>query len=136
MKPTKTPKIKIHEFDPTIYPLKLWIVITEDLPEVVGKYVNGVSLEPFKLKGLDSDGAYTCFVKEKDGINYGSLIVFRDEKYLTMQTIAHESTHAARDIWDWLEESTTGCEADAYLVGWVAKCIEEVKNYKDNGQTS
>jgi len=41
--------------------------------------------------------------------------------------MAHEATHAARDIWDRLSESETGCEADAYLGEWIVDCIDSVK---------
>jgi hypothetical protein len=125
-------KVKIHQFDPEIFPFKLWIAITtntEVLPErFIGIKYRGNIFD----NSLDGREAVTFYVEEKSSTYKGVLIVFSNKQYCTVKTIAHEATHAARFLWDHLGESPTGEEADAYLVGWIAKCIEIVKNFKQD----
>ena len=62
----------------------------------------------------------------------GELIWFPCASAMPIGHISHEATHAAIDIFD-----DCGCRIDAenqepfaYLVGWIAKCINEVKRGK------
>jgi hypothetical protein len=125
-------KIKIHRFDPEIYPFKLWIAITHNVKVFPERFTG------LKYKGnifensLDNREACTFYVEEKETTYKGVLILFSDKQYTTMKTVAHEATHAARMLWDHIGETATGEEADAYLVGWIAKCIDEVKNFKES----
>ena len=115
----------IHEFDPIIYPLKLWVVqyptpegITEWFIEIEGgEIVSNISPESEAV-------TYDRVIKQKETGKYGILVVLNRNK-TSINMMAHEATHAARIIWQWLNEDTTGAEADAYLVGWIAECISE-----------
>lgn len=109
--------IKIHEFDPQIYPRKLWIAITdkavfdaEPLDETVAARVEGAH----------------------DGVNGGVLIRFRNKKSLTPKHATHEAIHAAMVILEYagVKLDYQNQEPLAYLAGWVAECIEEVKRFK------
>lgn len=51
---------------------------------------------------------------------------------MTAKNIAHESTHAALEIFAYVGAriSYDNQEPYAYLVGWIADCIDKVKNNK------
>lgn len=119
--------MKIYQFDPQIYPRRLWVSVgasTEELQRKFGKKdINDMD---------DSYYAETQTVQQKEPLFGGVLVRFQDLKAITPETISHESTHAALEIFDYCD-----CRIDienqepfAYLVGWIAKCIEEVINVK------
>lgn len=112
---------KIFEYDPVIYPLKLWIYIGEEFSKLNNKFD-----EPIEPLDEDED-AVTYEIKQ--GENSGILILFRNRSVMTTQIIAHESSHAAMFIFDYInsEISTIAQEPFAYLLGWVAKCCEITK---------
>ena len=121
--------IQIHHFDPVIYPVKLFVV-NKSTPEVIH--------ENFQLSNGDSlstDGhigsyasTYNKVVENKKTGKWGVLIrLFGKQK---SPELAHEATHAARVIWDWLGEDMTGAEADAYLVQWIVDCLDQVNKNK------
>ena len=73
--------------------------------------------------------------KEKD--LGGLLIRFRSADEITAENTTHESTHVAIEIFDYIEAriDTNNQEPFAYLCGWVAGCIEEVKQkLTENGE--
>lgn len=87
-------KVKIHEFDPVIYPFKLWIMVTNNVNDVNNNFTdrkgNLIDKEYF-----DRQAAITQFVIKKDTEQYGVLISFNNKKCLDINTIAHESYHFA-----------------------------------------
>jgi hypothetical protein len=125
--------MKIHQFDPVIYPVLLWILDEVDVEEI-RKSFQTVECVPLIFTASEGGIAYTQNkVVCKDG-DYGVLVVLADKNRMTVGTMAHEATHAARCIWDHLLEENTGGEADAYLVQWVAECMEIVKlDNNENG---
>jgi len=122
-------KTIIHQFDPVIYPVKLWVSITKDCKALS---------ERFKWKYDDADididfdntDAITGLVIQKEDNKIGVLIVFENKKFCNISNIAHEASHAVDDIWHRIGEKNVGHEANAYLMGWIAKCIYEAKNSK------
>ena len=121
--------MQIHEFDPQIYPVKLWIVKKPTQKLIDDNFIekNGENLN-FTTRSHAVMSCYNQVVVNKNNNLYGILISIWTNP--SVNNIAHESTHAARFIWDWIEEGNTGIEADAYLVGWIAECIEKVKRNK------
>ena len=69
----------------------------------------------------------------KETKKYGLLLSVYDIKSFTTSTMAHEATHMANILWEWINERdiTMGSEANAYLVGWMVKCMCEFKSYKN-----
>ncbi len=129
-------KTLIHKFDSILYPIKLWIAVTNDGTELQDKFVYHDTREAIDITTLKGSETVTFHVTEKEGDKHkGVLIIFCDKKFLTIRTIAHEATHASDMIWNHIGERASGEEANAYLVGWIAQCIEEVKHYK-HGQAS
>lgn len=120
-------KVEIHQFDPVIYPVKLWVSITEDVQYLSERFIDYPSGKELSTESIDELFAFTQMVKSKKDGFIGVMVVFGNEESLISKYIAHESTHAARKIWTHLGENETGNEADAYLVGWIADCIEKVK---------
>jgi hypothetical protein len=122
---------KIYEFHPQVYPRRLWVAVGGNEKDVKSLFrqPDGTELE----LDVDSSLAVTSCVMTNDRNNYlGELVWFVSVKDLTASNIAHEAVHAAMDIFVDL-----GCRFDAfnqepfaYLVGWVADCIDKVKRNK------
>lgn len=121
----------IHEFDPAILPVKLWVSITSDLSAVEERFIDFPSGDRMEVDRTEYFRAFTQKVSQKEDQKIGVIIVFKLRKDCVVSTIAHEATHAARIIWDHLGECSTGMEADAYLVGWICECIDKVRRGKE-----
>jgi hypothetical protein len=126
-------KVKIHRFDPELYPFKLWVTITNNGDALAERFIDldrrGKSeIHPNDLVNAE---AITYYVQERETGMKGVLVSYTEKKYMSVKNIAHEATHVARKVWDHVGEDVTGEEADAYLVGWIAKCIDEVKHFKN-----
>lgn len=121
--------MQIHEFDPQIYPVKLWIT-TESNNSVLSEnfewYYDNAKIEI----DWDSSNAITGLVKQKSTSLIGVLIAFENKKSMTIKNITHEVSHAVDDVWNRIGEKKVGHEANAYLAGWMAECIEKVKRNK------
>lgn len=120
-------KVLIHQFDPVIYPFKLWVCITDNLSAISERFNEYPSGNEFEVTNTEKMLAFTQNVQQKSDGLVGSIIVFKKKKDCITRLIAHESTHAARMLWDHVGERESGMEADAYLVGWIADCIEKVR---------
>ena len=126
--------VKIHEFDPVIYPLKLWVIVTDNDKELEELFDIECDVTDFANK--NEAIVFPCSLKENS--KKGVCVVFQNKKYMNTKNIAHESVHIASVIF--LE-----CNVDmrfnngldehfAYLVGWAAECCEKVK--KGVGETN
>lgn len=123
---------RIYEFHPQVYPRRLWVAVGGNEKDLMAlfKVSNGAELEPDICRDCL---AVTQSVMTNNEHKYlGELIWFPTTKEMTTNNIAHESAHAALDIFGFV-----GCkvhydnqEPIAYLVGWVADCIDKVKRNK------
>lgn len=117
--------MNIFEFDPQIYPRKLWVSVgasTEELQEKFGKD---------DIKDFDENYyAETMAVRQKETLLGGILIRFGDLKAMTTGIITHEASHAAIEIFDYCDcrIDVDNQEPFSYLIGWIARCCDEVKN--------
>ena len=124
------------EYDPVIYPRKLWVHIGYDLKELAPKAFYNVVIDENK----DYRGVEYGEVVRKSDDKYGILVSFPNRKDMTMDICVHEASHVCDD----LEKATGlehGGESSAYLIGWIASCINnarlgigdfvEVKDIKD-----
>lgn len=133
---TEETENKVHEYDPVIYPRKLWVTFIED-GEEISDFRDADSkavLEPVT-------NCYACTfhnVEHGDGGFIGELICLVHGQEIDVQHIAHEAVHAANGILEGIGAgiSTSNDEAQAYLVGWVAKCINEVVTNKESDNES
>jgi hypothetical protein len=117
-------KVKVHEFDPVIYPVKLWVV-NQDVYHKF-EHLDGSPLNSF-VSDTSICSSYNRCIMRKCSKNYGFLVTIQKINDLQVSNIAHEAAHIARFMWEHLGEEYTGKEADAYLIGWIAGCIEKVK---------
>jgi hypothetical protein len=47
-------KVKIHEFDPVVYPFKIWIVIDKNLLEIENNFLDSETMEKIKLHDIEN----------------------------------------------------------------------------------
>ena len=118
--------MNIFEFNPQIYPRRLWMSVgasTEELQEKFGKEVVKEDLD-------DSYYAETYPIQQKEPLLGGVLIRFQDLKAMTPENMAHEATHAAIEIFDYCDcrIDVENQEPFSYLMGWIVKCCDEVKS--------
>lgn len=131
---------KIREFNPTVYPCRIWVAINPTFDEVSEKFYqidSNIEKGDFEHEYFDpchTTIARTYPVSIKGEGWMGLLIGIYKPKQYNVGTITHESAHCA----DWLCERfgiTTGSfengEAYAYLVGWIADCIDKVLKNKE-----
>lgn len=130
----------ISIFKQDIYPITLFISIDESFEDLENRFQ--LYLTDMKTKSsfgvINNDGytvATTSFVKENDTSFCGPLIIVYNIEEFSTKVIAHESIHAADIYCDQLGIYTQGFndgnESYAYLVGYIANCIDEtVKNLK------
>ena len=110
--------MSIFEFNPQIYPRRLWVSVGASVEELNERFPND-DLKPFD----DSYYAETYNIQQKEPLLGGVLIRFYDLESMSPENIAHESTHAAIDIFDYCDcrIDADNSEPFAYLVGWIVK---------------
>lgn len=114
---------EVHQFDPVIYPCLVWVAIGD-----------GLMLDRFPridLIGDESIGETEQTWDAKSG-REGVLIRFRSRSQMTAEATAHEAVHAAAEIFRFVggEIDVKNQEPFAYLVGFIADCIDQVRRNK------
>lgn len=117
---------RIYEFDPEIYPRKLWVAV--GVPYAVIKDM----FEDVEPMADDTDAQVDHTRRIKPDVKGGLLIRFENRKAMTAANITHESTHAALEIFHYVDAypDPKNQEPFAYLCGWIAKCIDKIKTHK------
>lgn len=111
-------KPKIYTFDPVIYPRMVWIAITTD------------NVEGFSNVSKMDDSMKAVIDEVHDNNNFGGVLIrFASLEDMSTDTIAHEACHAAFSILNYVGviNDYDNQEAFCYVVEWVTKCCEEVK---------
>lgn len=121
-------KTTIHEFNPCIYPRLLWVV--------KGGTLEGIkeTLEVELADEREAGGAVTMPARRREDGRLGYCVWFpKASDIRNLGWIAHESTHVALCIFNDVGAVITfeGQEPFAYLVGWVFKCVDEVRKFKE-----
>lgn len=116
-------KQKIYEFDPQIYPRKLWVAVGVPFEELKDEFED-IDKMP---ESVDASVDYTR--KLKPEVMGGVLVRYLNTDAMTTKIITHESAHIAVGRFDYIGApiDIKHQEPFAYLCGWIAKCIEEVK---------
>lgn len=127
---------KIHEFNPVIYPFRLWVTKNANKQDLCDKFYGlTTKMERVPLNEVFDDSDYfniatTIIATDKQSGWIGAIIAINRPKMLDVKTIAHEASHVADFICEQfgisMDSFDTG-EAKAYLVGWAADCINQVK---------
>lgn len=123
-------KFRIYEFHPQIYPRRVWVAVGGTFEDVKERFtaMNGQELEE-----SEDCLATTYMVQAKRDEHYlGHLVWFPYKNSMTTKNITHESFHLASDMFALLgcKQHYDNQEPFAYLVGWVADCIDKVKRNK------
>lgn len=117
-------KQKIYEFDPQIYPSKVWVTVGVPFEELKDEF------EDLKPMEEGSDAQVDHLRKLKPEVRGGLLVRFENLDTLKkFGNITHESIHVATEIFDYIGafHDPKNQELFAYLCGWIAKCMDEVK---------
>lgn len=132
-------KTELTEFNPVIYPTRIWVGFNTPFEEIFNNFWAVTSEMERCDVTLDWYGINTFKIattvpvaSKKDG-QIGLLVVIWKPSMMTTGVIAHESVHCADYICDnfGIEHGTfDNGEAYAYLVQWIAECIEKVKKTK------
>jgi uncharacterized protein YjaZ len=91
-------KIQIHQFDPIIYPYKIWVVVNKT-PYVLSDHFteyNGQDIIFTTTDGHDRMDAFSMMVKHKSDKYYGSVLYFTSKQTMSPSIMAHEASHAAK----------------------------------------
>lgn len=122
---------KIHQFNPAVYPRKLW-VLKGGKSEMIKEHFTNTDKSEMDIQEEIGDGfdGMVFQVKFKDNGCLGSLVWIADS--VDVGEVAHEASHVAMDIL-----SDIGYKLDplnqeplSYMIGWVADCIWQVKTGK------
>lgn len=111
-----------YEYDPVIYPRKVWVHIGTDFKELASEVFEGELIFDDKM----CNGAVFDEVIRKSDDKYGILATFPSAKEMTMKVCSHEASHVCDDIEKAIGMEHGG-EASAYLLGWIADCINKAR---------
>lgn len=119
----------IKRFDPVIYPFILWIALDCDLNYIQTHFNDFDNKE---IKNLEDDVAnllaFTMPVSPKEDTKYGVIIYFRHRDDITFGLVAHESSHAAKYLFDFIGADVKEHEPFEFLIEWIANCCAEIKD--------
>lgn len=127
-------KTKIHQFNPTIYPRKLWVMkggSSDDISDAF-KEPDGEEIRLCIEEGKEP-GAMTLKVCHKE-TGYLGVLVWLCVNDTSIKDVAHESVHVASCIFEdcgmRMGFADGRDEHFAYLVGFAADCINQVRTNK------
>ena len=115
-------------FSNGIYPRRLYVAVGLSEDDVNRMFISGRGMLTLDWEG--SDAATFDEIKERATLYYGSLVVFRSKGEMTPGTMAHEAVHVLDSFMDVLgleRGKNTSNEHLSYLLGWIVKCMDEVK---------
>lgn len=115
-------------FSNGIYPRRLYVAVGLSEDDVNRMFISERGM--FTLDWEGSDAATFDEIRDRDTLTYGSLVVFRSKCDMTPGTMAHEAVHVLESYMDVLgiERAEKGTnEHLSYLLGWIVKCMDEVK---------
>lgn len=123
----------IHRYPMGIYPRTLWITFDATPEELNLQFPTGGSDDkPFVAleKCEDARVDAVCDITNKGGY----LIRFDGVKSVRMGVVAHEANHVADDLYRFIGAvpDINNNEPHAYLVGWVASCVEDALSAEEN----
>jgi hypothetical protein len=128
---------KIHEFDPVIYPCKLFVVLNP-VTEIIAERFSSTT---YRMNRIEFDHGFfeektactasTFVVIDKTTGLKGVLVCIRISSKFDVSTACHEAVHCAdfyAETFDIPAGSFFNGEPYAYLTGWIADCIWKVKS--------
>ena len=115
-------------FSNGIYPRRLYVAVGLSEDDVNRMFISERGMLTLDWEG--SDAATFDEIRDRDTLTYGSLVVFRSKGDMAPGTMAHEAVHVLESYMDVLgiERAERGTnEHLSYLLGWIVKCMDEVK---------
>ena len=115
-------------FSNGIYPRRLYVAVGLSEDDVNRMFISDRGMLTLDWEG--SDAATFTEIKDRDTLVYGSLVIFRSRGEMTPGTMAHEAVHVMESYMDVLgiERAKDGTnEHLSYLLGWIVKCMDEVR---------
>jgi len=124
-------KIKIHEFDPIIYPFKIWIIINKT-PDILSEHFKEYSQKDILWGNSETSKlkAFSLKAYKKDNSSYGAILYFRNKNSMSYGLVAHEASHAAKFLFEHIDAEIYPHEPFEYVLGWIADCCYKVKSNK------
>ena len=115
-------------FSNGIYPRRLYVAVGLSEDDVNRMFISERGMLTLDWEG--SDAATFDEIRDRDTLTYGSLVVFRSKGEMAPGTMAHEAVHVMESYMDVLGLERTGRGTNehlSYLLGWIVKCMDEVK---------
>lgn len=144
MESTTKTENKITEFNPTVYPFRLWVALNATPQEVIDSFYcfdgNSGTVSNFiedDFARIDVAATTYCVCSKQNNYIGAFVNIVRKDK-CTVGVIAHEASHACDILSDRLglvgelNNHFANGEARAYFIEWAAECIQSVKNNKKN----
>lgn len=123
----KKQKKMIDKYDPVIYPRLLYVCKNCTLKDLRDRFTTRKGLEISDEQDPSSETFtfYAIDKKTKDWVILVCIGYKSDSMEDYISDICHEAEHVKQSIFEDIALPTTTYtqEADAYLVGWAAKCI-------------
>lgn len=110
-----------YEYGNEIYPLRLWVHVGEDLEELIDSCFDGCEAPDRDYYGITYDEVF-----RKSDNRRGVLVSFHCRKDMSMNYCCHEASHVCDAIEDAIGMKH-GDEPSAYLMGWIASCINKAR---------
>ena len=128
-------KTKIYKYKTEIYSYTFYVAISNNPDSILNqlKQIDSQSIEKITCgyKGL-------CYPLSDVGESASLIILHPD--HLKPGVVAHEASHAAKDLFEYIGAESSAHETFEYLLGWIVdKCYEAIaketaKNIKDEEQ--
>ena len=115
-------------FSNGIYPRRLYVAVGLSEDDVNRMFISERGMLTLDWEG--SDAATFDEIRDRDTLTYGSLVVFRSKGEMAPGTMADEAVHVLDSLMDVLgleRGKNASNEHLSYLLGWIVKCMDEVK---------
>ena len=115
-------------FSNGIYPRRLYVAVGLSEDDVNRMFISERAILTPDWEG--SDAPTFDEIRDRATLTYGSLVVFRSKGEMAPGPMAHEAVHVMEPYMDvlGLERTERGTnEHLSYLLGWIVKCMDEVK---------
>ena len=114
-----------YEYDPVIYPRMLCVAIGMN-QEDANKCFEGRNGGVLRVDFSNADAITYGNVREKSNKKLCSFINFASKNSMRMGVCCHEASHAC-DATEGAIGMEHGGEPSAYLIGWIASCINKAR---------
>lgn len=131
----KKNKYKIHAFVNHIYPRVLYVVVNDSATFLNQQFENRENPDAgIRQDDYDCKTAITFRCTEHITGNYGVCVAFRKREFMTIREMAHNAVHVTssfhKDLCMAMGFDVEEDETFAYITGWAADCMNQVKTNK------